>query len=280
MFIDTHTKDSMENSICSILEITKDELNNFLITIQDKVQNGTTFYWDVFYELVDDFVNKHYNEQKIDEILFFHLSRRLNSANDELCSLPLIELLTTQNEFSNFLADHSITFEIVDNALEIFHCGQYKTLDKNDESYCNYLKGRLGHYQGSEDFCVNGFAFKDLLYKHHYTRDLSQVPEFIDQLAQFLDFRILGEDYYENSKYYCFEYLVPINEVKFDEAEKLNLDEKQVYLIKTIHWLYDYTRSGGRYISVDNNPILRLDDDVIMQDIYFQDKEEITIDMF
>ena len=68
------------------------------------------------------------------------------------------------------------------------------------------MKWRLGYYNGREDFCFNGFAFKDLLYRNNYARALSGVPEFLGQLVECLQCREVEWKYMENSEYFCYEY--------------------------------------------------------------------------
>lgn len=59
---------------------------------------------------------------------------------------------------------------------------------------------------------------RDLLCRNNYARELYDVLEFIGFLATFLENRTIGTEYFQNSKYYCFEYLVPIEKVYFYKA--------------------------------------------------------------
>lgn len=52
----------------------------------------------------------------------------------------------------------------------------------------------------------------------YYARELYDVPEFIGFLATILRNRTIGTEYFQNSKYYCLEYLVPIEKVYFYNA--------------------------------------------------------------
>ena len=143
-----------------------------------------------------------------------------------------------------------------------------------------YLRIRLGYIRGREDFCFNGFAFKDLLYRNNYTRELFHHPEFIGILAAFLRRKDIQEDYHLSSKYYCYEYCIPIERVFFDSNDKMELADKKVYLInQTMHRLYDYSTQNLKYMFDHENPILRLSDSDSMSEEYFIAREEITIDM-
>ena len=120
----------------------------------------------------------------------------------------------------------------------------------------------MGYNSGREDYCFNGFAFKDLLYKNSYARELEDVPEFIGVLATFLKDRTIGTDYYEQSTYYCYEYLIPI-EIAY----------------QVIHRLHDYHYSNSKYMYDNDNPILRLGDFCTMDAKYFVKKEIVTTEM-
>lgn len=51
---------------------------------------------------------------------------------------------------------------------------------------------------------------------------------------------------YQNSKYYCFEYRLPIESVLFDEDEKLLFRGKLIYFFNRIfNCLYDYNISNS-----------------------------------
>ncbi len=58
---------------------------------------------------------------------------------------------------------------------------------------------------------------KDLLYRNNYVRELYDIPEFIGVLATFLKNKRIGTDYFQNSKYYCFEYCALIKKILFDD---------------------------------------------------------------
>lgn len=90
----------------------------------------------------------------------------------------------------------------------------------------------------------------------------------------------IGTDYFDNSKYYCFEYCVPLEKIIFDGIEKLSIDEKVIYLLnQVLNRLYEYFASDIKYMFDHNNPIIRLADTDTMDEKYFMSKEEITWDM-
>ena len=71
MYIDTYTKKTMEESIYKYFGINKKALCN----IFDKVYNSA---YDSLETILSEFIYKYIEKNSVDEILFFHFSRRLN----------------------------------------------------------------------------------------------------------------------------------------------------------------------------------------------------------
>lgn len=281
MYIDTHTKMSMEHSICNYLEIVPAELNRLFDQAQQAAQTGSWFDCCIFDEIINEFVAlKLPNHNYIDQILFYHLSRRLNSECECNIGSNLFDLLTTKNSVSIFLKEHDVEFIPDEGRLELLYKGRKVPLNDSMDSSIPYLKGRLGHNHFRADYCFNGFMLKDLIYRNTYARDLFGAPEFIESLGNFLHRTDLLNDYLENSTYYCFEYKVPLHKVLFDQEEKLSNSSKPLYLInRVLHRLFEYYTSDLRYMFDHSNPIIRLMDDDTMLDKYFISKEEITYEM-
>ena len=280
MYIDTYTKEKMERSICEYLGITLDDLGDLFQEISIEAQSDGYFNGYKSIEIVKKYINSHNTGAIIDEILFFHLARRLNSDRDDPTGYNLKELLTTPTILSVFLRNYDVEFCEVGGHLELFYRGESVPLDDTYRSHVPYLRARLGYNKGREDYCFNGFAFKDLLYRNAYARELEDVPEFIGTLATFLQNRMIGTDYYQNSTYYCYEYRVPLERIMFDDNDKLQIDEKRQHLLyQVIYRLYEYAGTNIRYMFDHDNPILRLADADTMEPQFFVGKEKITVDM-
>lgn len=280
MYIDTHSRAAMEHSICDYLGVTKVELLTIFDIASKAAQREYYLDGDKLNQVINDFIDSYMPSTPIDQILFFHLTRRLNAAQNSFVGTNLANLLTTENTMSDFLKKHDVEFLLNNGHLDLFYKGSLVSLERTYEENVPYLRSRFGYNKGREDFCFNGFLLKDLLYKNSYARELSDVPEFIGVLATFLKRRDIGTDYYENSTYYCFEYCIPIEKVLFDNDEKLSYAEKQKYLINQIlHRLYDYSVTENRYMFDHDNPVLRLADDDMMEEEYFVSSEEVTAEM-
>lgn len=280
MYIDTRSRATMELSICDYLGVTKVELLTIFDIASKAAQIEHYLDGDKLNQVINDFIDSHMPNTPIDQVLFFHLTRRLNAAQNSFVGTNLANLLTTENTMSDFLKKHDVEFSLNNGHLDLFYKGSLVSLERIYEENVPYLRSRFGYNKGREDFCFNGFLLKDLLYKNSYARELSDVPEFIGVLATFLKQRDIGTDYYENSTYYCFEYCIPIEKVLFDNDEKLSYAEKQKYLINQIlHRLYDYSVTEIRYMFDHDNPVLRLADDDMMEEEYFVSSEEVTVEM-
>ena len=180
---------------------------------------------------------------------------------------------------SLFLKNHEIRFELNDRHLNLYYRDKPISLEGNLDRNVLYLRWRLG-YNDDVDYCFNGFAFRDLIFKNHYALSLYDAPEIISVLSEFLKYPFLKEDYFNNSKYYCFEYLVPIDKIYFDDNDKMSKLEKQKYLLnRVLNRLYEYSITESKYMFDYDNPIIRLSDYDVMQEEYFISKEEITLEM-
>lgn len=273
MFIDTHSKESMEASVCSCLHTNSSELYRQLSDI------GNLSDDDVFRRL-NDLASKDSNAFP-DEILFFHFTRRLNSAENETEGKNLADLLLTDNSFSFFLRSYGITFAIKEHPyIDVYYKGQMINWDNYITGNSKYMKLRLGYYKGREDFCFNGFALKDCLLKNGYAKELFCGPEIIEQLGNCLGLDEMKKDYQKNSKYFCFEYKFPMSRIIFDGHEEYSDILKQKYLLtKVLQRLCEYQTLKCQPASDDNNLILRLPDTYTAPSEYYVTKEEVTLEM-
>ena len=166
------------------------------------------------------------------------------------------------DSFSEFLNAHQITFRKgAGNRIILCYRDRQISLENTMSTDVCYLRSRLGYNSGREDFCFNGFAFRDLLMKNQYTRQLQDCPEILERLESYLRIKGLAKEYAEKSEYYCFMYRFPIGCVIFDGKDDLTVEEKQLHLLNQVAYrLYQYS-GDSRYLYDHDNPILRLKDD-------------------
>lgn len=280
MYIDTHTKDTIQKSVCQIFNIEVRELEELFIKAKKDSDTGTFTDRHKLDKVLDEFIDARMSNKNIDQILFFHLGRRLNSARDCIEGKNLFELLSEKNEMSLFLKNHEVKFKPKDGHLDLYYKDKLISLKDKNKRNVPYLRGRLGYNSNRIDYCFNGFVFRDLICKNSYARSLYNGPEFLGSLAEFLGHPSMKKDYFGNSKYYCFEYLVPINKIYFDYNENLGRLDKQKYLLnQVLHRLYEYSTTESICMFDYDNPIIRLSDYDVMQEEYFVSKEEIIWEM-
>lgn len=94
--------------------------------------------------MFDDFITSFFLDSPINEILFFHLSRRLNSTIDSNVGNNLFDLLSTQNAMTLFLKEHNVEFSVCDKHLELIYKGKKVSLEDTYQEHVPYLRWRLG----------------------------------------------------------------------------------------------------------------------------------------
>jgi hypothetical protein len=245
----------------------------------DMKQIFESIYYDTEKEpwkWVEDFLEDYVVDETLEYIQMFHLSRRLNGTNPS-DNNNLKQLLLEESPLSLFLKKHEVTFEKGDGHINLFYKGKLQLLD-NEFQYDNgniyYVRSRLG-YNTVQDYCVNGFAFRSYLEENNYFKSLSRCPELVQNIEWLLGINGMIWDYYNNSKYYCIEYLIPLSEVIFDisyppETER---DKTLLFLNRSILRLYDGWI--GSSFTCDENLILRLSDDAMINPEWFVNVEEI-----
>lgn len=123
MYIDTHSKDSMQTSICAYLNTSLEELQKLFDYVSHEAQQDLYFDAGKANALFTDFVQEKIPETPINEILFFHLSRRLNSSSEPIGN-NLYDLLSSSNATTCFLKEHDVELVLEDNHFVIIHKGK------------------------------------------------------------------------------------------------------------------------------------------------------------
>lgn len=127
------------------------------------------------------------------------------------------------------------------------------------------LKKRLG--QNTKDYCINGFAIYYGIEDFNYTRNLSACPEFIEDLIVVINRRI-NLDYASKSTFYCYEYIISLDEIIFDGKENYSNEDKIYYLLEQV-CLNIYNKL------YNEDFIIRLDDDRNLSEKEFVNRNEM-----
>lgn len=269
MIIDTHSRETLQKSICSYFHLTENNLHDLF---------NNLYYSSIELEqAIAEYVLENASAP-LDGIQFYHLSRRLNGSNLKSGN-NLYDLLLNKSIISDFLKKYGIHFEKGTDHLLLYHNEKLTTFKHSSYGNTAYLKWRLGYFKDDEDYCFNGFALRDCLqHNTSYFNPLSVCPEFISQLAQVLNKESMIWDYYENSNYYCLEYVLPLDMVIIDGQEhiKSQIGKSQVLLEASLLRLYHYWLNP-KYAFDNDNVILRLHDTDSMDEQYFVTAERLKI---
>lgn len=267
MYINTRSYQDMKISICEVLNIDDKQLDDLLENCYQQFQvNHPVFILDDQYHYFLDYVKKHLIVD-LNEILFIHLSRRLDDDNN---SYNLIDVLTKDTSLSAFLKKYGITFKY-DNVIKVFKDNSEIDLSKDDE-VCNYLRYRFGYV--IKDYSIKGYAFNDALYNNDNYEIIQVGPELFQFIYNFADENLI-DDFIENSKLYQFEYLLPFDQIWFENYEELNNQEKQYHLVvKVLQRLYAYKYENT--IFDDDNPVIGIKNNQTIMDNSLILKTEIN----
>lgn len=254
-----------------LLNLSLEEMVEIFMSIDEQTEKEPL-------EWIRDFLSDYVVDEALEYIQMFHLSRRLHGT-DLKKNDNLKKLLLEKSPMSSFFKKHKVTFAPSEGHIDMYYAGKLHPLDdelRYGGGNIYYIKSRLGHYK-NKDYCVNGFAFRSFLEENHYFTALSYCPELVDNIERLLGIHGMSEDYYNSSKYYCIEYLIPISEVIFDmnNPPETNSEKAIEFLSQAILRLY-YEWLGCSFVS-DENLILRLSDDAYIKPEWFVNVEELSL---
>ena len=269
IYIDATTQMSLKQGVMELLDLSDSEMTQMFMSIYEDTEREP-------WKWVRDFLSAYGVDETLEYIQMFHLSRRLEGT-DIKANNNLKQLLIEASPLSDFFKKHKINFKLNEGHIDLYYKGELQPLEdefRYSRGNIYYLRSRLG-YNKSQDYCVNGFAFRSYLEKNHYFSSLSYCPELVRNIETLLDIHGMGMDYYNNSKYYCIEYLIPLTDVIFDMGyPPETAKEKTVeFLQQAILRLYD-DWIGSSFVC-DENLILRLSDDASIKPEWFVKAEEL-----
>ncbi len=257
MYIDTTSKDKTEQSLAGLIGCaTSDFYSLFDNLAQISKDNCCKIDWFRFKEHAGRELSQRISDSYPDEIILYHLSRRLCGGESDKTS-NLVELLTTCNVFSDFLREYDIAFQKEDERIALIFRDHRVNLDCTNNNDPSYLRSRLGYNKAFQDYCVNGFAFYDSLMDNANSNCFLNCPEIIAGLEQYLGLKGLASDYYARSQSYIIKYRFFLDRIRFDENCFLRGKEKRAYWLATVAEHLYYYHLNGTFL---DNPIIRLED--------------------
>ena len=211
------------------------------------------------------FENKSHS---LEEVYLCHVTRKLNTSN-YVKLLPLSELLTTHNAFSDFLQDHHISFGKSSQKIDkLTYKGRVIDWETSDQEYFNPARF---HERLTSDFCVNGFQFLyDIINSAQPDYNLySRAPEFLQDLDSLLETHLVS-DFRANSRVAVALCRLPIEKIVFDSNSEDGRFEER-YIFSTLGYIWEYYYSKWRR---GNNCKLRaLDDYTVLVERWIPEEE-------
>ena len=269
MQINTTSYQDILDSLCEVLGLDEQ-------VILDIIDSGYYMFQEDHQVLViDDLYECYYNmakknlKHKIDKILFYNISRRLDDSDN--IGLSLVDVLTSDNSLSRYLKGYGLTFKY-DQEIEMYVKGS-KVDIPDGESYKPYLK-----YRFTRHYSFKGFAFDDQLKNNRIMDVVEGGPEFFGYLYEYIDNDDeLIDNFIEQSKLYKFEYAAPIEDIYFENYEELTNEEKQYHLIAVAMLRLYFYKYDLEFVEEDQQkPILGMIDDKPLLDKYLISKTELS----
>lgn len=268
MQLNTASYQSILDSLCTELELDEqvilDIIDSGYYMFQ---QDHQILYIDDLYECYFNIVKKKF-KGNIDKVPFYSISRRLNDTDND--GLSLLELLTEENSFSNFLKEYGLTFKY-NKEIEMYINGN-KVDILDEDKYKSYLK-----YRFSYDYSFKGYAFGDQLMNNDILERVKYGPEFFGYLYEYIDNDDeIIDNYYKQSKLYKFEYLVPIEEIHFENYEELTNEEKQYHILAMMMLRLYFYKYDNDFVKTDEmNPLMVVIDHKSLSSKYLVNKTEL-----
>ena len=269
MYIKTSSQQLIQQSICEVLNINKEEIDDLLETSYKFQKDHSIFILDDQYDYFMDYVKEHLCIN-IDYVSFYHLSRRLNDNKGDN-GYNLDNVLCNDTSLSRFLKRYGFTFKH-DQYIRMYLNEKEINLNESNDYSSIFLRQILGY--NYQDYSFKGFAFSDAIEKNEIYEIVKDGPELFGYLFSFIDSDALLEEFQSNSKYYKVEYQVPIDQIYFENYEELTNEEKQYHIVvKSLQRLYAYKYDSVDYD--DDNPVIGMIDDLTLGSQYLVSKTEI-----
>lgn len=271
MYINTRSKEQIEESICKVLNISIKELDDLLVDCYNKFQKDhQVFIMDNQYDYFYEFIKEH-QCKIIDKVLFIHLGRRLKDDHDDN-GYNFVDLLSKETSLSKYMKDYDVYFEY-DKYIKMFVDHKEMMLEEQSNIYSySYLRDRFGYRY--KDFGFKGYIFADEMKNSDIYHIHEQGPEFFGHLFLFMNNDKMSDEFYEKSDYYQLEYLVPIDMICFDDFYELNNQDKQRHMIvRCLQRLYEYKYDFDMIKS--ENRIVGIADNMNLSDCFLVNKIKI-----
>ena len=177
MYINTTSQELIEQSICEVLNINNEEIDDLLETSYEFQKDHSIFILDDQYDCFMDYVKEHLCIN-IDYVSFYHLSRRLNDNNDDN-GYSLDKMLCNDTSLSRFLKRYGFTFKY-NQYIRMYLNEKEINLNESNDYSSIFLRQILGY--NYQDYSFKGFAFSDAIEKNEIYEIVKDGPELFGYL--------------------------------------------------------------------------------------------------
>ncbi|OHR72176.1 hypothetical protein HMPREF3291_22515 [Bacillus sp. HMSC76G11] len=201
----------------------------------------------------------------ITHVTVSHLSPRLSLQS--ITQEPLYNLsnaLTKNTELSRFLKKAGLVFTIEKNIVKVTHNDKRIDWKEYDCPTAQMIINRLegNRVWTTSDNCINGFLFNGKIYENGNVGHIFRNPEIMENILRVLGKLNVISEYSQKSKPYLINFKVPISDIVFDENGNHRLNNKQKNFLLLRYCLYYLSLNKFNDWSENNNPIIRLRDNL------------------
>ncbi|MDF2039359.1 hypothetical protein P2R12_20715 [Cytobacillus oceanisediminis] len=201
----------------------------------------------------------------ITHVTISHLSPRLSL--ESIVNEPLYNLsnvLTNDTELSRFLKKAGLVFSNNNKIVQVTHNDMKIDWKKYESPTALMIINRLegNKVSTTSDNCINGFLFNGKIFENGNVAHIFRCPEILENILRVLGRLDLISNFNSKSKPYIICFKAPISDIIFDGNgnHKLNNKEKQFLILR--YCLYYLSLQKSYDWSGNNNPIIRLKDNL------------------
>lgn len=268
IFIDTTNKETVLESLSKTINIRHEYIDYYIVKNAFKIIRGTVKEIDIngFFKFLSQ-VSKAKVEPKFDitHVTVSQLSPRLSLQS--ITQEPLYNLsnaLTNDTELSRFLKNAGLVFTNDKNIVKVTHNDMKVDWKKYDCPTAQMIINRLegNRVWTASDNCINGFLFNGKIYENLNVSHIFRNPEILENILRVLGKLNVISEYNQKSKPYIINFKVPISDIVFDENGNHKLNNKQKNFLILRYCLYYLSFKKINDWSENNNPIIRLKDNL------------------
>lgn len=258
--LDTTNEETLYTSLSKIFDVERLYLEEYIYEITLKMQLGEIEHIDFesFINHIKNRTGRNTIKCKVDDVLIHHLTARISEPKQTDNLYNLYHSLIQQTDLSEFFRKHEIEFIKSGESLLCYHKGNLVNWEDFESSgTVAMIKRRLNN----KDHCVNGYLLPGTIHKYRNVEHLNLYPEILENIMRVLKTGDYKTEWLNKKKTYCISFKAKLNEVIIDGKDSLNKKEKLTFIFECVIY-YLVSRARNSEIEEDNNPVIRLNDEL------------------